>query len=276
MSYIAWDPDPVLFMIPLFERPIVWYGALFAVGFLLAVFVGTRVVREDLGDLTKEYADRCFGYVFVGTIIGARFGHLLFYQPWKKWLLDPMFMISVWEGGLASHGAVVGILAALYIFYLKMRGKVEGLTFWRVVDYVVLVIPLAAVCIRLGNFVNQELVGTVTSVPWAVVFGHPADGREALPRHPVQLYEAFCYLVTFCVMYGFKAIRKVHGRLTGIFFIMIFGARFIMEFFKEGQSIYDKGPFLVGQYLSLPLILFGFYLLFRGKNGRSRDLKGTY
>lgn len=265
MSSIVWDPDPICFVVPLIGRPIAWYGVLFALGFFLAVWLGTKIVREDLGPLTKEFSDKLFAYVFIGTVVGARLGHMLFYQPWKKWLLDPIFLISVWEGGLASHGAVLGILLAIYLFYRKMCKKVDGLSCLQVLDYVVLVVPIAAVCIRLGNFMNQELVGTVTTMPWGVLFVHPADGREALLRHPVQLYEAFCYLMTFIVLYLLRAKRAYHGFLSGVCFIMIFVSRFILEFFKEGQSVYDVGPLLVGQYLSLPLIFFGFYLVIRSR-----------
>jgi phosphatidylglycerol:prolipoprotein diacylglycerol transferase len=243
-------------MIPVFDRPVAWYGILFAIGFFLASLINRRMLGSD----KKIFCEQLFSYVFWGTLIGARLGHLMFYEKWQKWLLNPLEIVKVWEGGLASHGAAIGILIALYLF----AKKTKTYSFWEVVDLVVVPVALAAVFIRLGNFVNQEVLGTPTSLPWAVLFCHPIDGSSVVPRHPVQLYEALVYAFSFILLYRlWPTWRERGGRITGLFFILIFGSRFFIEYIKEGQSVYEAGPLLMGQYLSLPLVLLGFYLVTR-------------
>lgn len=254
MPLFVWDPNPVAFTLPFIERPVAWYGILFALGFFLASLINRKMV-EDKG---KAFSEALFSAVFIGTLAGARLGHLVFYEPWQKWLLNPLEIIKVWEGGLASHGAAIGILISLYFF----ARKTKTLSFWEVVDLVVVPVALAAVFIRLGNFVNQEVLGTVTHLPWGVYFCHPLDGSFPAVRHPVQLYEAGIYGFTFMILYRlWPSWRKQPGRITGLFFILIFGSRFLIEYLKEGQSAYEAGPLLMGQYLSLPLVFLGLYVL---------------
>ena len=257
MGPFVWDPNPVAFTIPLIEKPIAWYGLLFALGFFLASLINRKMVASFLGDQSKVFCEKLFSAVFLGTLIGARLGHLMFYEKWETWVLDPFQIVRVWEGGLASHGAALGILIALYMF----SKKTKILSFWETVDLVVVPVALAAVFIRLGNFVNQEVLGTASNGSWAVIFLHPIDGSAIIPRHPVQLYEALIYAASFVVLYRLWPIwRKQAGRITGLFFILIFGSRFLIEYIKEGQSVYETGPFLMGQYLSIPLVLLGFWL----------------
>ena len=176
---------------------------------------------------------------------------------------NPLSIIAVWEGGLASHGGAIGILIALWVFSKRRR-----IAFWTAVDFTVIPTAIAAVFIRMGNFFNQEILGTPTSLPWGVLFLHPADRGPIVPRHPAQLYEALCYLILFGILLWYWRRHppfKPVGKLTGLFLICLFGCRFFIEFIKVEQSIYlSQSSFLtMGQILSLPFIALGAWLFFR-------------
>ncbi len=223
----------------------------------------------------KEVAERLTVYVVIGTLVGARLGDLLFYQDWKILVQDPLAAIRIWEGGLASHGGAAGILIALVFFDRIIRKAYPIFSLIKILDYVVIPTALAAIFIRIGNFVNQEILGKPTDVPWAVVFGHPADGAPIVPRHPVQLYEALAYLSIFfflVVYWRRKPFSRPEGKISGLFLIFVFSARFFLEFFKEEQSVYLNNAALLsmGQLLSLPFIALGFWLFFHRKNEFAR------
>ncbi|MEM1283411.1 MAG: prolipoprotein diacylglyceryl transferase [Chlamydiota bacterium] len=212
--------------------------------------------------------DRLTWFVILGTLIGARLGHVLFYDT-ARYQKNPIEILKIWEGGLASHGGAIGIIISLVIYIFFIRKRFPEIRFLILLDHIVVPTSLAAVFIRLGNFFNQEIIGTETDVPWAVVFGHPYDGSGVFPRHPVQLYEAACYLITFFVL-SYLWIRKREvlktGYLTGLFFVMIFLSRFFVEFYKVSQGgIVDDTFLQTGQLLSVPFILAGFWLMFRPK-----------
>jgi phosphatidylglycerol---prolipoprotein diacylglyceryl transferase len=309
MGYIYWDPDRALFpfAIPFINRPILWYGFLFALGFFLAywvlVYLLQRYLVQDspllkgeekriglskhplrlinqllaktqnsvsvrsLKTHTRSMADQLTLYVMIGSLVGARLGDLLFYQDWKQLVQDPSIIVKVWEGGLASHGGAVGILIALVVF----TKRYSFCSFKQILDLVVIPTALAATCIRIGNFVNQEILGTQSTLPWAVIFGHPIDGSPSIPRHPVQIYEALTYLAIFGILLGVwrkDPFLKKGGRIGGLFLILVFTARFVLEFFKEEQSVYfNQGMILtMGQLLSIPFIGWGFFLFIYRKN----------
>lgn len=196
LLWIYWDPKPELFTIPGVHWPILWYGVLFSAGFALGfpIFVhvliryfsfskkGTSPAESKLK--ATKITDRLTVYMVVATVIGARLGHFLFYERPRDYLNDPFEIFRVWEGGLASHGAVIGILLATFFFSHRI-GKKEGLDWLRTLDFVSVPTALAACFIRVGNFFNQEILGTPTDLPWAVVFGHPADHSSPVSRHPV-------------------------------------------------------------------------------------------
>ncbi len=207
----------------------------------------------------RLFAEKISFYVMVGALIGARLGDLFFYQDWHEVVARPLAWIAVWEGGLASHGGAVGILVGLFLFARKYR-----VPFLTLLGTVVIPTSLAAVCIRIGNFMNQEIVGHPTSVPWGVLFLHPAGGEAPVPRHPVQLYEALLYLFVFGLLW-MRAQALSRARLAGLFFLLVFGGRFLLERFKVEQSVYlvDGGLFTMGQWLSIPFILLGGWLFFR-------------
>lgn len=249
----TWSPDPELFsMGPIHIR---WYGLLFSLAFLSSFSVMVWIFRkEKKGD---DLLNKLFLYVFIGVVAGARLGHCLFYSP-EFYLSNPLEILKIWEGGLASHGAAAGIILALMLF----AHRTPGITFLWVADRVAVVIPLAAIFVRLGNFVNSEILGLPSDLPWAVVFSRIDD----IPRHPVQLYEASAYVIIFLVMIVLykRGTAERTGRLAGSMVAMLFSTRFLLEFFKTGQSTLDQSmPITMGQLLSIPLVLFGLWLLLR-------------
>jgi phosphatidylglycerol---prolipoprotein diacylglyceryl transferase len=206
-------------------------------------------------------------YVVIGALVGARLGDVLFYQSWMDIVRHPLSIFKIWEGGLASHGAAIGILAAL-----ALLAKAKKISFLVLLDLLVIPTALAGMFIRIGNFFNQEILGVPTSLPWGIVFGHPVGvpKGEALlsPRHPVQLYEAGWYGLVFvfllCYFRRAPDLKKT-GQIAGWFLVLVFGFRFCIEFLKEEQSRLLEGhSFLtMGQWLSIPIVLLGLYLLFR-------------
>lgn len=266
-------------------RPLLWYGFFFAVGFFFSYFVFQHLLKQFLniyrvpGNEIKLLTEKISFYVVIGAIIGARLGDVLFYQTLHQYVQDPLAIIKFWEGGLSSHGGVLGILMALWVFYIYNRTKVPMLSLIALMDLLVIPALLAGVFIRIGNFFNQEILGKTTQLPWGIIFGHPADGSFPLCRHPVQLYEAIGYFLLFVLLWlARKNFSKMFllGKTSGIFFISTFSFRFFVEFFKLPQSefISQDSLLTMGQLLSVPFICLGFFLLFRGqKSPRMQGIK---
>lgn len=252
-----WNPDSTVFTLPYFNHPVKWYGLFFTLGFLL----GYYLIIEPLGRSMK-LADRLLWFVLAGTVIGARLGHVFFYEP-AHFMAHPLDILKVWEGGLASHGGTLGVILAILLFRLSVRKEHPDLTVLRIFDIVALPTALVAFFIRLGNFFNQEIIGLPTTVPWAITFGSPFDGGPIVPRHPSQLYEGLVYLATFFLLWFLpKTLRP--GRATGLFLLIVFTSRFFIEFTKELQpSVIDQSLLQAGQWLSLPFIALGAFLFFR-------------
>lgn len=251
-----WNVNPVLVQFgPLAIR---WYGLFFAAAFLVGFRVMERIYRREGKD--PESLDRLLIYMLVGAVLGARLGHVLFYDP-HYYITHPIDILKIWEGGLASHGGTVGILVALYL-YTRQPGSPPYLG---LLDRVAIPTALGGFFIRMGNFFNSEIVGVPTSGWWGVVF----DRVDPIPRHPVQLYEALAYGLIFFVLrrvYKGYAQRPREGFLLGLFFILVFSARFLLEFVKTPQAEYEASFVLtVGQMLSLPFILVGIGLLMRAR-----------
>ncbi|PIS03241.1 MAG: prolipoprotein diacylglyceryl transferase [Chlamydiae bacterium CG10_big_fil_rev_8_21_14_0_10_42_34] len=272
---IYWDPKPEIFVLPIINWPILWYGVLFALGFAVGFPVFVGILTRFLGKSEKKKAvaitDRLTLYMIIGTVIGARVGHFLFYEHPENYLNDPFEIFRIWEGGLASHGAAIGIIIALVIFSYRIAPIAPTLNWIRLLDFVCVPTAFAAVCIRVGNFINQEILGTPSSLPWAVVFGHPADGSMPVPRHPVQIYEALFYLAVFILLWRLTFVRSFllrRGKLIGLFLILVFGFRFFVEFIKVEQShLITVSTLTMGQILSIPAVLAGlfFFQFERGK-----------
>ena len=287
-NYIVWNPNPIAFTIPFINHPITWYGTLFALGFFIGFYLLRFLFKKygkqytDWSDHLLEkkgllFADKLVLYVVISTIIGARLGHILFYEKWENYLSQPLNIIKVWEGGLASHGGVIGILLGLLFFYYAISKDFPNLSRRRIIDLMVVPALLIATFIRIGNFINQEVLGVPTLLSWGIIFAHPIDGSIPIARHPAQLYEAAIYFALFIVFWIFfsKLLASI-GRLGGLFFITTFSCRFLIEFVKEEQSHGLKHLWLnTGQWLSIPLICFGFFLLIPFHKGQkeSIDLK---
>lgn len=274
--FFYWDPNPTAFTIPLIGRPIAWYGILFALGFfigfyfLMSLFIRYARERTDWSEeiLKKKgrlFSERLTVYVIISTVVGARLGHVLFYEKLRHYLAHPIDIVKTWEGGLASHGGVLGILIGIALFYFRSRKEFPFLSIRRIVDLMVVPSLFVGALIRIGNFINQEVLGTASSLPWAVVFGHPIDGSPPIPRHPAQLYEALFYFGMFFLLWRLfpKLVGKA-GRLSGLLFISIFTFRFFVEFVKEEQShLMGHQLLTMGQWLSIPMILLGVFFMKR-------------
>ena len=253
LTYITWDIDPDIFTIPFINHPVRWYGLLFAFAFLISQQIMYFIYKRDGRPATE--VDTLTVYAVVATIVGARLGHVLFYDP-IHYFQNPIKILMVWEGGLASHGGVIGILIAIYLFARKTNANY----LW-VLDRVSIVASLTFCIIRLGNLMNSEMIGTPTNLPWAFIFTRMDD----VPRHPAQLYEAIHYfiwfIVLFLVWYRLKASMKI-GLLFSWSLIMLFSLRFVDEFFKLDQVDFEGSMILnMGQLLSIPFILTGVLLL---------------
>lgn len=273
MEYFYWNPPKEIFTLPLIQHPIAWYGALFALGFAVGYYLYQSLLKKyylymgiaSTSQLEKKIVERLSIYIVLATVIGARVFHFLFYENPSEYLLQPWVLLQTWKGGLASHGAAVAILLATYLFSRWVK-KLAPIPWLSVLDMLTIPTALAGCFIRLGNFINQEILGKKTLVSWAVVFGSPMDGSLPAPRHPVQLYEAFAYLFIFAILFYLGRKKEVllnQGRLLGLFLVLVFSARFFLEFYKEEQSLFFSSYLTMGQWLSLPFIVLGLILLQR-------------
>ncbi len=251
---ITWDINPEIFHLGPFS--IRWYGLLFALGFLLGYQIVERMFKHD--NINIEWLDKLFIYTMIATVVGARLGHVFFYG-WDFYSQHPSEILKVWHGGLASHGAAIGIILALW-FYSKRVSKKSIL--W-ILDYVVIPVALAGAFIRLGNLMNSEIIGMPAQVSWAFIFKRV----DMIPRHPTQLYESVCYFISFVIlmlMYWKTDAKKREGLLFGTFLVLIFTARFFIEFIKENQEAFEQGMLLnMGQILSIPFVLLGTYFILK-------------
>lgn len=233
---------------------------------------GFPVNSPENRSLATQAADKLMWYTIIGTVVGARLGHMLFYD-FDMMVQNPVEIFMIRNGGLSSHGGTLGVMLAITFYIRKMRSELPGLTFVSLLDIMVIPTAVVACCIRLGNFMNQEIVGTITTVPWAVYFGHPAEGARPGPRHPAQLYEAFLYLATFFLLYAIWRKRKgtlKTGFISGLFFLLVFGGRFLIEFIKQPLGgIIDESFLQIGQYLSIPFVVLGIYFMTKYKEVRS-------
>jgi len=241
-----------------------WYGLFFASGILACYFVLKNKVWPREG-LKEPELDRLATYVVVGTVIGARLGHTLFYQP-SFFLTHPLEILKVWKGGLASHGAAIGILTAIW-FYAR---RIHVPYLWAT-DRVALVVPLAGTFIRIGNLLNSEIIGRPTTVPWAVRFLRV----DSLPRHPAQIYEALSYCGIFVALYFYYSKygkQTPRGSLSGAMLFLVFTTRFLLEFVKEVQEPFEASlPLKMGQLLSVPFILLGLILMILSWRASNRN-----
>ena len=256
---VHWHVDPVLFQAgPLQVR---WYSLLFISGFVLGWFIFKGYCRRE--KISEKMLDPLLYTLLIATIVGARLGHCLFYQPdyylgsWRGFW--EIFM--PWKGGLASHGGAIALILAMWWFARKF-GKKYGVDFMWLLDHLCIAVAFAGCFIRLGNLFNSEIYGDVTTLPWGFIF----DNRgETLPKHPTQLYEALSYLILGLVMYHLykkKLDTLPKGFFFGLFLVGCFGMRFLIEFIKEPQVGFEETMTLnMGQWLSVPFIIIGIVAL---------------
>lgn len=249
---LVWNIDPAVFSFSPLPR---WYGLMFAAGVILG-FHATKSLNTKDGR-GGDFTDQLLLYVIVGTVVGMRLAHCLFYQP-EIYLANPLQILKIWEGGFASHGGFLGVIIAIWLF----RKKHQDISYLWLADRVAVGTMVPAAFIRIGNFFNSEMIGHETNLPWGVLFEQVE--QPALPRHPAQLYEAIGYALIFLVgwlLYHKTTIKQHSGRLFGVILVLGFGWRFLMEFFKIEQVDFERGMLLnMGQILSLPFITAGLLL----------------
>lgn len=262
LNYVVWDVDPYIFHIG--SRPIAWYGLLWAMVFLLGYYIMKKIYKkENLGD---NLLDKLFVYMLLFTVVGARLGHCLFYEP-SHYLSNPIEFLYIWEGGLASHGGAIGILIGLFIYARKIHKPY----LW-ILDRIVIPVALGGAFIRMGNLMNSEIYGQPTMLPWGFKFvrdypvGMPIEEIPAC--HPTQIYEAiFCILVFSYLLYAYYRQdmgNKRPGFMFGIFLVVVFGSRILIEFIKNPQVEFEKAMTLdMGQWLSIPFVLAGLWFVIR-------------
>lgn len=263
LSAIFWDTDPIFFSILGYEMH--YYTLCFMLGFIISYVVMLRVFKRE--NISQDLLDQLSIYIFVGTLLGARIGHCLFYEfdYYKDHLLEMILPIRFEDGqikltgfhGLASHGGGIGIFTGLYLFCRKTK-----MDFIWLADRLVIVVAAAGAMVRIGNFFNSEIIGLPSDLPWAVIFAKV----DAIPRHPAQLYEAIAYICIFIFLWIYykRSASLKRGWMLGIFLILLFTVRILVEFIKENQEAFeDSMTFNMGQWLSVPFVLAGLYLVLR-------------
>ena len=252
-THLIWNPNPILLDLGLLQLR--WYGLLFVSGFLLGYYIMQWMYRREGKDVKQ--LDRLLYYMFAGAVIGARLGHVIFYEP-DYYLSNLVEVLYIWKGGLASHGGTVGMLFACMLF--QKHTKEPYLYF---VDRLTLPIALGSTTIRLGNFFNSEILGVKTDSMFGIIFSK----YDNVPRHPAQLYESCAYLFTLILLfylYKTKSTKYANGLLTGTMFLSIFSLRFLIEFIKQEQADYALAiPLNVGHLLSIPFMILGLVLIIR-------------
>jgi len=259
LNYIHWNPDPEI--INIFGFSLRYYGILFVGGLILCIYILGWIYKRE--NIPSQNLEKLSIYGMIGIMVGARLGHCLFYEP-SYYLSHPVEMILpitfptdggikfIGYQGLASHGGALGLLIALYFYSRKTKHSMID-----TIDLIAVVAALGSGFIRLANFMNSEIIGIPTTKPWGVIFKQV----DNIPRHPAQLYEAISYFIIFAIMmilYNKMRIKLKNGFFFGLVLVLIFTARFIIEFVKEDQVGFENGmTFNMGQLLSLPYIFVG-------------------
>ena len=254
--------DPIALQVgPLAVR---WYGLMYLAGFMAFLWLGKRrAAAQPWHGMNAQDVDDLLFYGVLGVVLGGRLGQVVFYEP-AYYLAHPLEILAVWKGGMAFHGGMLGVFAAMALW-----GRKSGKTFFQVTDFIAPLVPLGLMAGRIGNFINGELWGRAAdpTLPWAMIFPHV----DSLPRHPSPLYQAAGEgLLLFVILWLFSARQRALGQVSGMFLIGYGVLRFGAEYFREP----DHGIFGVsyvvsmGQWLSLPMVLFGFWLLLKKPAGK--------
>ena len=274
LGFIVWDVNPYIFVFPenfplLGGHPVAWYGLLWAMVFIIGYYLIKAIFKKE--GLGEEWADKILMYMLVFTIVGARLGHCLFYEP-AYYFGNPVKFLAVWEGGLSSHGGAIGILIGMYIYSKKL-----GKPFLWVLDRLVICVAIGGALIRTGNLMNSEIYGDATTLPWGFKFVRewaPGTPIDAIPAcHPTQIYEALFCIITFVILLRlfFKkdTVNKYPGFFFSFFLLMIFGSRIIIEFIKQPQVEFENSMTLdMGQWLSIPFFIAGIVIMVLALKGK--------
>ena len=288
LLYITWNVDPIL--IHFGDGGIRWYGLLWAIGLYLCYLIQVKLYKHE--NCPPEWADKIFLWMTMGVIIGARIGHCWFYEwhdvtlPWmanyckamnistepvqikyrNPYIEHPFYLLKIWEGGLSSHGGAIGLIIAAWLLNRKHFSKVPKFhtsMIW-ILDRLCIGVGVTATLIRLGNLMNSEIYGGPTDLPWGFIFVR--DGQTE-PCHPTQIYEMLYCIVALIVtqyLYHYHKAYRREGLLLGTFLLIVFVTRFLLEFIKNDQELFEVGHLLnMGQWLSIPFIVFGVWLVVR-------------
>ncbi len=255
LLFVHWNMNPEIFRIGGFA--VRWYGVLFVSGFILGYWMFTKFCQKERVD--TKMLDPLLFTLLIGTLVGSRLGHCIFYQPeyyfgsWKGFLE----IFQIWKGGLASHGGAM-MLVLCMIWFAHKYGPKYHIDFMWLVDHLAIAVAFAGAFIRLGNLCNSEIYGDVTSLPWGFIFERRG---ETEPKHPTQIYESLSYFILGLILVWIyvKRLNKTYrGTFIGIFFIVCFGMRFLIEFIKEPQVEFEESMTLdMGQWLSMPFVILG-------------------
>lgn len=258
LDYITWAANPDIISSPITVR---WYGLMFAIGFIIGYEIVARIFKHE--GAPERWLGILLIYVVIATIVGARLGHVFFYE-WDVYSQNPIRILYIWEGGLASHGGTIAIIIAIILYSIFVTKRSPLWTF----DRLVIAIALVGGLIRLGNLFNSEIFGTATTLPWGFMFVRSREWHmlyEGQAVHPTQIYKALCYFALFGLlmwMYWKKNAEERPGLIFGVFMIGIFLPRFLIEFIKNDQVAREATMSLnIGQQLSIPFILLGVGLI---------------
>lgn len=258
LDYIVWNADPML--IDSFVK-VRWYGLMFAIGFLIGYKIEERIYRHE--GAPESWLGILLLWTVAGTIIGARLGHVFFYE-WDVYSQNPIKILYIWEGGLASHGGTIGIIIGVFLYSIITTRRNPLWTF----DRLVIPIALVGAMIRFGNLMNSEIFGHATDLPWGFMFVRSAEWHhyyEGVACHPTQIYESLSYLALFGLlmwMYWKKNAEERPGLIFGVFFTVLWSVRFLIEFIKNPQVEFERTMTLnMGQLLSIPFIIIGIALI---------------
>lgn len=271
LPLFVWDVHPTLFTIGPVE--VRYYGLMWALGFIISAYIISNIMKRER--YPEKTFDSFFWYALLSTVIGSRLGHCLFYAP-GYYLTHPIEILYIHQGGMASHGAAIGLLIGLWLF--SRKNKIPYI--WSL-DRIGILVAISGALVRIGNFMNSEIFGRPTSLPWGVEFVLSNEWNtlyKGLPCHPTQLYEALAYLIIFVVFlwlyYRKNLAQRRPGAMFGIFLIALFGIRFLIEFIKNPQEDFEVGMILnMGQLLSIPFIVAGCVLLYRAYRAPEKKLE---
>ncbi|MEQ8745026.1 prolipoprotein diacylglyceryl transferase [Parasphingorhabdus sp.] len=246
-----------------------WYSLAYLAGILIGYWYLTKLIDQPGSPMARRHADDMIFWATLGIIVGGRLGYIFFYNP--SILENPLDIFKVWQGGMSLHGGTLGVILAIW-----WTSRREKLSFLRMCDYIACVIPFGLFFGRLANFVNGELWGRATDVPWAIIFTQQAAGEVA--RHPSQLYEAglegILYFIILSLLFWKTDARYQPGKLVGTGLLVYGFSRFTVEFFREPDAqltwLVEQSGFSMGQWLTVPMILLGAWLVFTAKGRRVR------